>query len=340
MKEKNKLTIRNQRVILIMLFTTLIVVVSFLTPTSLSLTTAPENIQTAQNTASIGSGTFTVTLGSPPTSGNTLFLTYASSGQPTNPTISSVSQTGVTWTKAVSEDGLVNVEIWYGKIGANAGNTATITIAGSSTSDIGNVAHICEWTKVATINPLDKTAVNTGQGNTGETGTTAVTSQSNELFVGAIGTARQHTAAALTDQHSPTNSYTLSNGIITTSGQYTSLAELIKVSTTTETASSGTSFGSTYWAGCIATFKTEVTSLTPTPTATPIQTTNPTQTQNPTSHPTQTTTQTPTSSPSPTPTVPEFPTLIILPLFAIILLSMAVIKKRLPKKSVLLTQKL
>lgn len=38
------------------------------------------------------------------------------------------------------------------------------------------------------------------------------------------------------------------------------------------------------------------------------------------------------ASPSPTPTVPEFPTWIILPLFAVILLSIVFIRKRIPKK--------
>jgi cell division septation protein DedD len=290
-----------------MLFGALLIAVSFLAPTSLSITTASGCIQSAQNTASIGSGTFDVTLGSTPTSGNTLFLTYAGFGETTNPTISSVSETGVTWAEAVSKDGSVDVEIWYGTVGANAGNTATIAVTGGSTSAIGNIADICEWGNIATTNPVDKTAVNAGQSDTGDTGTTAVTSQSNELFVGAIGT-----ALGLTDQSSPTNGYCLSNGQVKTLGQYVSLAELVKISTTTETANSGTSFGPAYWAGCIATFKSEDTSPTPTPvetpTPTPVETPTPTPVETPTPTPVETPTPTPVETPTPTPVETATPT--------------------------------
>ena len=229
-----------------MLFCALLIAVSVLTPTSVSLTTTPESIQTAKNTASIGSGTFNVILASKPTSGNTLFLTYSGSGKPTNPTISSVSQNGVTWAKAVSENGLVDVEIWYGTVGTNAANTAVITVTGGSTSNIGNIADVCEWTNIATTNPVDKTAFNTGSSDAGDTGTTAVSSQSNEFFIGAIGT------KGVTDQVSRTDGYALSNGQATSLGTYLSLAELVKVSTTKETANSGSYFMSTSsgWLHC------------------------------------------------------------------------------------------
>jgi hypothetical protein len=289
------MTIRNQSTVLL-LFCVLLIAVSFLTPTSFSLPNTPGSIQTAQNTARIGSGTFTVTLLSRPTSGNTLFLTYAGTGQPANPTISSVNQIGVTWAKAISENGLVDVEIWYGKVGVNAGNTATITITGSATSNIGNIGDICEWSNIETTNPLDKTAFNTGLSDRGDTGTTAISSQSNEFFIGAIA------AKGLTDQFSATNGYVLSNGQSKSLGTYISLSELVKISTSKETANSGTSFLSGAWAGCIATFKSEDTS-SPTATPSPSPSPSPTPTASPSPTPTPTTTTTETPAPTTTSTV-------------------------------------
>ena len=266
-----------------------VLLVCFLTPTSLSLTTASGTIQTAQSTASLGSGSFTVTLSSKPTSGNTLFLTYAGTGQTANPTISNVNQNGVTWAKAVSKNGLVDVEIWYGTVGANAGNTATITVTGGSTTQVGNIADICEWANIVTTNPLDKTAFNTGLSVEGDTGTTAVTSQSNELFIGVIGT------TGVTDQLSRNDGYVLSNGQAKNLGTYLSIAEVVKISTTKEEANSGTNFMKTSWAGCIATFKSQDISPTPTPTTSHTPTPTPTLTPTPTP-----TTATPTSNFSPT----------------------------------------
>jgi hypothetical protein len=229
------------------------------------------------------------------------FLTYSGSGQPTNPTISNVSQIGVTWAKAVSENGLVDVEIWYGTVGANSGNTTTITVTGGSTSHIGNIADICEWANIVATNPLDKTAFNTGLSDTGDTGKTAVTSQSNELFIGAIGT------TGVTDQFSRNDGYALSNGQAKNLGTYISLAELVKISTTKEIANSGTNFMKTSWTGCIATFKSNDVSSpsTPTPNPTLSPTHTPTPTIMPSPSPTHTTNPTATTEPTPitTPTI-------------------------------------
>jgi len=290
------LATKNQHAILIILFCSLLVMVSSLTPTSRSLTTPSGSIQTMQSTASIGSGTFNVTLISKPTNGNTLFLTYAGSGQASNPTISSISQIGVTWAKAVSKNGSVDVEIWYGTAGANAGNTAIITVTGGSTLHVGNIADICEWANIATTNPVDKTAFNTGLSDSGDTGTTAVTSQSNELFVGAIGT------TGVTDQLSGSNGYSLSHGQAETLGTPLTLAELTKISTTKETANSGTYFYPTSWTGCIAAFKSEDISPTSTATPSPTSTATPSPTSTATPSPTSTATPSPTSTNTPVPT--------------------------------------
>jgi hypothetical protein len=86
--------------------------------------------------------------------------------------------------------------------------------------------------------------------------------------------------------------------------------------------------------------------LTPTPTPAPTPTPSPSPTPSPISTsassatPTSTATSTPkpsstaTSEPTPTstPKISEFPTLIILPLFAVVLLSIVFIRKRIPKK--------
>src|SRR5208283_2805742 len=92
-----------------------------------------------QGTASTSSGTFTVTLSTAPTSGDVLILVFTGTGGTADPSVSSISQTGVTWSKAIAEDNsaTLDTEIWYGIVGASAGTTITVTVSGGTGGTYG-----------------------------------------------------------------------------------------------------------------------------------------------------------------------------------------------------------
>ena len=195
-----------------------------------------------------------VTMTSTPTVGNTLIAVVG--GQFAS--ISSVTETGVTWAKAVSYylSGYYSVEIWYGTVASSAGTSVLFTF--SSTSGYA-AADICEYSGLAS-SPVDKTATNTGDSTSLDTGTTAPTSQANELFVGA-------TVGYGATQSSPTNGFTLLDGAADTA---TSLAYLENIVSATGTADSGASLPAAHhWIGCIATFLISGSTPSPSPSPTP-----------------------------------------------------------------------
>ena len=187
---------------------------------------------------------FTVTQSSTPTSGNLNVLTITArvgSGVPA--TVKSISQTGVVWSKVTNAgSGAIDVEIWAGVVGSGASASITVTLTGI----VGTaVANVCEYSGLTTSSYLDVTASTFGSSTASDTGTTATTTQANELWVGSTGdvTATQST---------PTNGFTLLDGTATGS---TSNAFLEKIVSSTGTANSGTTLSSSNaWVGVIATF--------------------------------------------------------------------------------------
>jgi hypothetical protein len=187
----------------------------------------------------------TVTQVSDPINGNVnvaIIACYGASGMK----VSSIAQTGVTWTYQIKKTTTgMAVAIWFGVVGAGASKTITITLAVSAYN--GAVGDVCEYSGVLTSSFLDKTAINTGTGTTSDTGTTANTTQADELWIGAI----------LSDyraQSNPTQGFTLLDGAQIPgecSGGY-----LEKIVSAIGTANSGdTLTSSSVWLGCIATFK-------------------------------------------------------------------------------------
>ena len=178
-------------------------------------------------------------------------------------TVSSICQTGVTWSKQVGNhlgtdgSGYDDSEIWLGIVGSGASTSVTVTLSGSA--DYGAAADICEYSGVATSSSLDQTSTATGSSTSTSTGTTATTTVPNELWIGSIAAAdgTGHT------QSSATNSFTLLDGAVLAS--YVSEAYLEKIVTSTATAYSGTTCSGSVngWFGCIATFKA-VSKTTPT----------------------------------------------------------------------------
>ncbi len=129
-----------------------------------------------QGSAQIASGTFTITVPQTPTQGNALILCYQGTAADSNPAITGISQTGVTWTQVETTGGAANgyqeVEIWLGIIGSSAAKVLTITVANGAGSGINEVADVCEWTTGSAATwTVDKKISNGGNLNSGPTST-------------------------------------------------------------------------------------------------------------------------------------------------------------------------
>lgn len=214
----------------------------------------------------------TATLNRMPKQGNVLVAAIGYSllaNGPTNSNVSSISQTGVTWTRQVSQNtsayGQV-LEIWLGIVGANAKPEFSISFGGSANIQSFVIAYdLCEYSGVATVNPLDQTASNSGFGSTSDTGQTPMTTKSNELWVGAI---FYYMSATQTGAR---NGFEQIGGDPTYTGGRMSTALLEKIVNQRGAANTGTedTASPSNWGGAIATFfaadQTADTNPSPTP---------------------------------------------------------------------------
>jgi hypothetical protein len=206
--------------------------------------------------------TFGVTMGSSPSSGDVMILTFGSEYFGSSyVTVSSISESGVTWASEGNPQAQeeydpnlnhVDSEVWIGIVGSSASTSITVTISSSTVNNV--VANAVEWSGVATSSFFDKnSAAGQASGTSCATGTTATTSQASELWIGSVSAG--DVGSALT-QSTPTNSFTLLDGSSVGTSDYVSNAYLYYIASSTGTASSGTTFGTTATgAGCIATFK-------------------------------------------------------------------------------------
>lgn len=196
---------------------------------------------------------FTVTMGSTPTTGNTIIAVIAPrAGGVTNSNVTAISQTGVTWTKQIEEHSghsyVGGVFVWLGVVGVSPSIAITISLTNGYYYNC--IADVCEYSGLLTANYLDKNATNKSSSGTAcSTGATATTTQADELWIGGI-------SGINYGQTSPTNGFTLLNGTSSGGTGPVSCAYLEKIVSSTGTANSGTTLGgSAYWTGCIATFK-------------------------------------------------------------------------------------
>ena len=234
-------------------------------PPTTGMEMTPHRVQGSARGTSTGSATsFTVTLGSAPTAGNTLILTFSSykynAGGGTPVTVSSITQTNVTWNSSASitETNIANSsnsddsEIWATtSVGANAGTIITVNMVTGGSSFVLAVANVCEYSGLSSI--LDKTAVDNGSGGKPDTGTTGTTTAASELWIGST----TYTAGGAITQSSPTNGFALLDGTDQTNGSFhVSNGYLEYIAAATGSAGSGTSVNrDNNWSGCIATFK-------------------------------------------------------------------------------------
>lgn len=205
-----------------------------------------------------GNFSFDVEQAGNPTNGNLNVLCFAASGSSSPSTISSITQTNVAWTKQagpVSGGGWNSTtELWAGVVAAAADATITVNVTGGGGAQTYiAIADACEYSGLLTVGFLDKTATNSGSSAASDTGTTANTTQNDELWVGST----EANQSASVNQSNPTNSFTLLDGASSGfMGVYLSLGFLERIVAATGTANSGTTIqNSASWAGCIATFK-------------------------------------------------------------------------------------
>jgi hypothetical protein len=227
---------------------------------AISILDVPARVQSATGSVGASAATsFNVTLAAPQ-NGNTLIAVIATRGTSTN-RVSSITQTGATWTRAsqAANANGITTEIWYAPNVSGAGTTVTINQA-----SLLSAAVVMEYSGVLSASSLDQTAsaVN-GGGNTtaAVTGTTATTTQANELWIGSIGLTSSgfNLTAPLNSFTSVANSAS-SNGTATSNARVYALERL--TNTTAVASSGGTISSSSQFAGAIATFKAELPSGT------------------------------------------------------------------------------
>jgi hypothetical protein len=200
-----------------------------------------------------GATSLGITQASTPTNGNLNILTgniVTSSPTP----ISSIVQTGVTWSRVVNAG---FTELWKGVVGSGASKTITVNFASSLNSANSAVANVNEYSGLDS-SPLDKTATHSGGNSNLDSGTTSTTSQANELWVASLGNRTNNGGSATLTN--PTNGFTLLDGVqVYQNSNYPAAnAFMEKIVSTTGTANTGATASSTssnYWDCCIATFK-------------------------------------------------------------------------------------
>jgi hypothetical protein len=206
---------------------------------------------TTGNTGSGARTTITMTaLSTAPVNGNTLIAIISTRGTSAN-RVSSILQTGVTWsfvTQAANTSG-TTTEIWYAPNVSGAGTAITINLA-----SLRAAAVIVEYSGILQVSPQDQVANNTGSVTPASTGTTATTTQANELWIGGIGLVSSGYTLG-----TATNAFTTITNAASTNTTATSNAKvyaLERIATTTGTASTGGTIStSSQWSGAIATFK-------------------------------------------------------------------------------------
>lgn len=222
---------------------------------------AQTRVQIATGNSGITAATsFTVSLDNTPVSGNTL-IAVISTRSTTAGSVSAITQSGAAWVRADYSRGTdgITTEIWYTTSLSVAGNTITI-----DQSAARSAAVIAEYSGLIYGTPLDVTANNSAtDGISAVTGTTTLTTQTNELWIGAI--ALRSSGYTLSNV---SNSFITVASSASTSSTATNNAKaylLERMVTAADTAYSGGTISSgSFWSGAIATFKVaDITGFSP-----------------------------------------------------------------------------
>jgi hypothetical protein len=199
----------------------------------------------------------TGSLSQTPAFGNTLVATVAMWNNVAAGTITSIAQTGVTWTKIVNSnssgwsngiygDFKVSTEIWVGAVSVGASASFNMT-----TSTRYSVAIIAEYSGVNSV--TSTYGVSTAATGTDISTGTATTTTAPILYVGGI-------TCYDADQATPTNGFTLYGGLNNGSSILLGLSYLDKISYASgQTSANATASTSCHWAGAIAAFTSTAT---------------------------------------------------------------------------------
>ena len=200
-----------------------------------------------------------------PTKGNYLILTYTGFSSTAARTITSITQSNVSWTATnavVSAGSYGRSEIWIGAVAANAGTSITVNLSGvfGAGGGGGGVVNICEYSGLAGTVDQYKTASGAG-GKSSSTGTTSSTTSANELLIGCTGA--YITANAIQTQSNPTNGFTLLDGTDLSSksgANHISNGYLERIVSSKSTYGSSVTLANpcSEYMGCIATFNTVI----------------------------------------------------------------------------------
>lgn len=212
-------------------------------------------IALVQHTSSVTTATvtsITISFGSAPTDGNSLVMALWAGSY--NNSVTSITQTGATWTKSVALNNGEGIEIWSATNISGAASSLTINIG------VGGLANtavfISEWSGGATSGFLDKTATNflnnNGTNDTLDSGTTATTTQNNELWLAVLGVG----GVSNTISSSPSNGFTQLDQQVYSAGVFATGAYYKIVSATGAANTTVTTTGTVQnWTAGIATYK-------------------------------------------------------------------------------------
>jgi len=217
---------------------------------------------------------FTFTINSTLVSGDLIVLAMGLISEGNYSRVVSITQNNVNWNFATSQlyDLGYSVEIWYGYVNANPSQTFAMTLhpnngtVNPAGERVDSRIYIYVYSGLSTSNALDKIAsatgiiyINTNQATATSTGITSVISNSPELAVGVI-----LDNPFGTDQHNPTNNFTLYTTGSDRGG--VSVVGLSKIITSNVIVTSETTVTSeSRYVGAIATFKAIESTPTPTP---------------------------------------------------------------------------
>jgi autotransporter-associated beta strand protein len=217
----------------------------------------PVRVRSAAGYSAASTSTsFTVTMGATPAAGNTLIAVISSRGAAANQ-ISGLSSTGASWARAAQSTNTSGstLEIWSAPVGSGAG--AVVTIATTTGRCAGVVIEYSGL--LTTASPVDQWAISNNIGTAAVTGTTAATSQANEVWIGGIGY-RSSTPTLGSILNSFTSVASAKTTSTTPANNVMAYALEAIVSATGTAGSGGTLTASATWSGAIATFKAAATS--------------------------------------------------------------------------------
>lgn len=123
----------------------------------------------------------------------------------TDTLVSSIDQPGVSWRPcgALSRAYSIASDVWIGTVNGVASQTLTVNMS----SEVDTlVVDVFEYSGLSVDNPIDKIAVNWGISSNPDTGTTPLTTQNEELWIGVTN------LYAGISQSLPTNGFTLFDG--------------------------------------------------------------------------------------------------------------------------------